>query len=128
MFLEKLLRIVTPVGEDDQGFRAWSEQSSFLDLLAEQRKGASTILYGSSFNHGSLLIQSILVPIEDLKSVPPEDMMQGNWPLAAWSCGLVYGGAVPRGWSIASPSKALSQVVFSGASNLCSIDPSKVAR
>jgi hypothetical protein len=95
MFLEKLLRIVTPVGEDDQGFRAWSEQSSFLDLLAEQRKGASTILYGSSFNHGSLLIQSILVPMEDLKSVPPKDMMHWNWPLESWSCGLVYGGGRP---------------------------------
>ena len=95
MFLEKLLRIVTPVGEDDQGFRAWSEQSSFLDLLAEQRKGASTILYGSSFNHGSLLIQSILVPMEDLKSVAPKDMIHWNWPLASWSCGLVYGGGRP---------------------------------
>jgi len=95
MFLEKLLRIVTPVGEDDQGFRAWSEQSSFLDLLAEQRKGASTILHGASFNHGSLLIVSILVPLEDLITVPPEDMIRWNWPLDSWSCGLVYGGGRP---------------------------------
>ncbi len=95
MLLEKLLRIVTPVGEDDQGFRTWSEQSSFLDLLAEQRKGASAILYGSSFNHGSLLIRSILVPMEDLKSVPLEDMMHWDWPLDSWSCGLVYGGGEP---------------------------------
>ncbi|MGO8758576.1 MAG: hypothetical protein ACLQG3_10670 [Terracidiphilus sp.] len=95
MFLEKLLRIVTPVGEDDQGFRAWSEQSSFLDLLAEQREGTSTILYGASFNRGGLLIQSILVPLEDLITVPPEDMMHWNWPLDSWSCGLVYGGGHP---------------------------------
>jgi hypothetical protein len=95
MLLEKLLRIVTPVGEDDQAFRAWSEQSSFLDLLAEQREDASAILYGSSFNHGSLLIRSILVPLEDLVAIPPEDMLHWNWPLDSWSCGLVYGGGRP---------------------------------
>jgi hypothetical protein len=52
MCLEKLLRIVTPVNEGEERFIAWSEQSSFLDLLAEQRTGRSIILYSSCFNHG----------------------------------------------------------------------------
>src|ERR1700733_9785727 len=75
MCLEELLRIVTPAQEGEEGFRAWSEQSSFLELIAEQRQGKSIILYGTSFNHGSLLLRSILVPIQNLDAAKPEDMM-----------------------------------------------------
>ena len=89
MCLEKLLKIVTPVMEGEEGFRAWSEQSSFLDLLAEQRKRGPFILYSSSFNHGSLLLRSILVSIKDLDTVKPEDIMHWDVPHESWSCGLV---------------------------------------
>lgn len=92
MFLEKLLRIVTPVDQGEQGFWAWSQQAGFLDLLAEQRRAESVVLYGSSFNHGSLLIHSILVPIEDLETVNPEDMTHWDNPHGSWSYGLAYGG------------------------------------
>jgi hypothetical protein len=95
MCLEELLKIVTPVKEDEEGFHAWSEQSSFLDLLAEQRKSTPIILYSSSFNHGSLLLHSILVPIKDLDTVKPEDLMHWDYPRDSWSCGLVYGGGQP---------------------------------
>jgi hypothetical protein len=66
MCLEKLHKIVTPLTEDDAEFREWSEQSLFSDLLYKQRDGQAIILHGSSFNHGSLLLRSILVPIDDL--------------------------------------------------------------
>jgi len=95
MCLEKLLKIVTPVKEGEEGFREWSEQSSFFDLLAEQREGTSINLYSSSFNHGSLLLQSILVPFKDLDTAKPEDMMNWGTMHDSWSCGLVYGGGEP---------------------------------
>jgi hypothetical protein len=95
MCLEELLRIVTPVTEGEETFRVWSEQSSFLELLAEQRKSAPIILYSSSFNHGSLLLRSILVPIKNLDAAKPEDMMHWDNIHDSWSCGLAYGGGRP---------------------------------
>src|ERR1035441_1807778 len=95
MCLEKLLRIVTPVNEGEEGFLEWSEQSSFLNFLAEQRTGRSIILYSSCFNNGSLLLHSILVPINALDAVKPDDMMHWDDPRESWSCGLVYGGGQP---------------------------------
>ncbi len=95
MGLEELLKIVTPTKEGEEGFRAWSEQSPFLDLLAEQRKGKSITLYCSSFNHGSLLLRSILVPIKKLDPAKPEDMMRWDNLHDSWSCGLAYGGGRP---------------------------------
>jgi hypothetical protein len=95
MCLEKLLKVVAPVAKDEDGYQEWLEQSSFFNLLAEQREGASTILYGTGFNHSSLLIQSLLIPMEDLDKAEPEDMMTWDSPHDSWSCGLVYGGGQP---------------------------------
>jgi hypothetical protein len=95
MLPDTLLQIVTPVREGEEGFQQWSEHSSFFGLLSEQLQGPSLVLYGSSFNHGSLLIKSILVPMEDLDKVKPEDMTRWDSPYESWSCGLVYGGGQP---------------------------------
>lgn len=95
MCLDTLLQIVTPVREGEEGFHEWSEHSSFFRLLSEQRQDSSLVLYGSSFNRGSLLIKSILVPMEDLDKVKPEDMTRWDSPYESWSCGLVYGGGQP---------------------------------
>jgi hypothetical protein len=112
MCLETLLRIVTPVNEGEDGFRAWSEQSPFLDLLAEQRKGRSLILYGSSFNHGGLLLRSILVPTEDLDAVKPEDMTQWHCPIESWSCGYAYGGGQPPHMEYSDPLSGICPSAF----------------
>ena len=92
MCLDTLLQIVTPVRDGEEGFHEWSEHSSFFGFLSEQLQGPSLVLYGSSFNHGSLLIKSILVPMEDLEKVKPEDMTRWDSPYESWSCGLVTGG------------------------------------
>jgi hypothetical protein len=118
MCLDKLLRIVTPVNEGEEGFRAWSEQSSFLDLLAEQRSGRSIILYCSSFNHGSLLLHSILVPINDLDAVKPDDMMHWDDPRESWSCGLVYGGGQPPRLEYSRPLSGICPGAFEGGQRL----------
>ena len=118
MCLEKLLRIVTPVSEGEEGFRAWSEQSSFLDLLAEQRTGRSIILYISSFNHGSLLLHSILVPIKDLDTVKPVDMMHWDNPHDSWSCGLVYGGGQTPRLEYCRPLSRICPSAFQGGQQL----------
>lgn len=95
MCLDTLLQIVSPVREGEEGFQEWSEQSSFFGLLSEQLQGRSLVLYGSSFNHGSLLIKSILVPMAELDKVNPEDMTRWDSPYESWLCGLVYGGGQP---------------------------------
>jgi hypothetical protein len=118
MCLEKLLRIVTPVNEGEEGFHAWSEQSSFLDLLAEQRAGRSTILYSASFNHGSLFLHSIFVPIKDLDTVNPDEMMHWNDPHDSWSCGLVYGGDQPPRLEYDEPLSGISPGAFQGGQQL----------
>ena len=79
MCLEKLLRIVTPVNEGEQGFRAWSEQSSFLDLLAEQRTGRSIMYYCS---HSITWSANRLSKGESMKYI-------------AWLCFLVASLVVP---------------------------------
>jgi hypothetical protein len=118
MCLQELLRIVTPVREGEEGFRAWSEQSSFLDILAEQRKGGPFILYSSSFNHGSLLLRSILVPVNDLDTVKPEDMMHWDVPHESWSCGLVYGGGQPPRLEYDQPLSRIRPSAFRGGQQL----------
>ena len=118
MCLEKLLRIVTPVNEGEEGFRTWSEQSSFLDLLAEQRTGRSIILYSSSFNHGSLLLHSILVPIKDLDTVKPDDLMHWDDPRESWSCGLVYGGDQPPRLEYSRPLSGICPGAYEGGQRL----------
>lgn len=90
--LEKLAKIVTPVKEGDEGFKEWSEQSMFFAFLAEQREETSIVLYASSFDHGSLLLKTILVPIGDLEHATPDSLTRWDDPLESWSCGLVYGG------------------------------------
>ena len=112
MCLEELLRIVTPVEEGEEGFRAWSEQSSFFDLLAEQRKGKSIILYSTSFNHGSLLLRSILVPIKNLDAAKPEDMMHWENIHDSWSCGLAYGGGQPPRVEYSEPLSGMRPTAF----------------
>ncbi|MGA2888205.1 MAG: hypothetical protein ABSE51_09160 [Terracidiphilus sp.] len=116
--MEKPLRIVTPVNEGEQGISAWSEQSSFLDLLAEQRIGRSIILYASGFNHGSLLLHSILVPINDLDAVKPDDMMHWDDPNESWSCGLVYGGGQPPHLEYSRPLSGIRPGAYEGGQKL----------
>ncbi len=118
MCLEKLLRIVTPVNEGEEGFNSWSEQSLFLDLLAEQRTGQSIILYSSSFNHGSLLLHSILVPINDLDAVKPDDMMHWDDLGESWSCGLVYGGGQPPHLEYSRPLSGIRPGAYEGGQKL----------
>jgi hypothetical protein len=118
MCLEKLLRIVTPVNEGEEGFSSWSEQSSFMELLAEQRTGRSIILYSSSFNHGSLLLHSILVPINDLDAVKPDDMMDWDDPRESWSCGLVYGGGKPPRLEYDRPLSGIRPSAYEGGLRL----------
>ena len=118
MCLEKLLRIVTPVNEGEEGFRAWSEQSSFFDLLAEQRTGRSIILYSNSFNHGSLLLYSILVPIKDLDDLKPDDMIHWDNPHDSWSCGPVYGGGQPPRLEYSKPLSGIRPSAFQGGQKL----------
>src|SRR5665213_3888362 len=95
MYLERLVKIVTPSEEDDDKFKEWSNQTEFFNLLANQLLGSSLILYASSFNHGSLLIKSILVPVEALEKENPEDMPRWDSQHYSWSCGLTYGGGRP---------------------------------
>jgi hypothetical protein len=95
MCLDTLLQIVTPVREGEEGFLEWSQHSSFFGLLSDQLQGPSLILYGSSYNRGSLLIKSILVPVEDLDLIEPEALTRWDSPYDSWSCGLTYGGGEP---------------------------------
>ena len=118
MCLEKLLRIVTPVNEGEEGFLEWSEQSSFLNFLAEQRTGRSIILYSSCFNHGSLLLHSILVPINALDAVKPDDMMHWDDPRESWSCGLVYGGGQPPRLEYSRPLSRICPSAYEGGQRL----------
>ena len=118
MCLEKLLRIVTPVNEGEEGFLEWSEQSSFLNFLAEQRTGRSIILYSSCFNHGSLLLHSILVPINALDAVKPDDMMHWDDPRESWSCGLVYGGGQPPRLEYSGPLSRICPGAYEGGQRL----------
>ncbi|MBU0593839.1 MAG: hypothetical protein KKH74_08905 [Gammaproteobacteria bacterium] len=96
MSIEKLLKIVSPDFVDEVAARAWSEQLSLFELLEEQRAGTSVMLYGSTFNTGSLLLHSILVPAQALESIEEDDLTnwQGN-PYESWTCGLVTGGGMP---------------------------------
>lgn len=96
MSIERLLKIVSPVTKDEEAVRVWSEQISLFDLLEEQRTGPWIMLYGSSFNTGSLLLHSILVPLQDLQNVESDDLTswEGN-PYSSWTCGLVWGGGMP---------------------------------
>src|SRR5258708_14683200 len=103
MCLDTLLQIVSPIREGEEGFHEWCGPSSFFGLLSEQLQGPSLLLYGSSFNHGSLLIKSILVPMEDLDKVKPEDMTRWDNPYESWSCGLVYGGGQPQHLEYSEP-------------------------
>jgi hypothetical protein len=115
MCLDTLLQIVTPVREGEEGFHEWSEHRLFFGLLSEQLQGPSLVLYGSSFNCGSLLIKSILVPMEELDKVKPEDMTRWDSPYESWSCGLVYGGGQPPRLEYSEPlSKSFPDAFRSG--------------
>ena len=119
--LEQLAKIVTPVKEGDEGFEEWSEQSLFFAFLAEQREETSIVLYASSFDHGSLLLKTILVPLEDLEQVTPDALTRWDDPLESWSCGLVYGGregarveySTPLSRIQPDPLKSRERLVFS---------------
>lgn len=104
MSIEKLLKIVSPTFEDKEGARVWSEQLSLFDLLKEQRAAPSIMLYGSSFNTGSLLLHSILVPAQDTENLEADDLTswEGN-PYSSWTCGLVWGGGLPARVEFAKP-------------------------
>jgi hypothetical protein len=118
MCLEKLLKIVTPVKEGEEKFNEWSKQFYFFNLLADQQLASSLILYGTSFNHGSLLIKSILVPIKDLDKAGPEDMTRWDSPYESWSCGLVYGGGRPPRLEYSEPLSRCSPDAFKNGQQL----------
>lgn len=112
MCLDTLLQIVTPVREGEKSFSEWSECAPFFALLSEQLKGPTLILYGSTFNHGSLLIKSILVPMKDLNKVQPEDLARWDSPHDSWSCGLAYGGGRPPRVEYSEPLAGCSPKAF----------------
>src|SRR6185437_16051116 len=118
MCLEKLLRIVTSVDEGAEGFREWSEQSLFLNLLAEQRSGRNVFLHCYSFNHGSLFLHSILVPIKELDTVSPEGMMRWSAPHDSWSCGQVSGGGQPTHLEFSEPLSGMTPNAFQSGQKL----------
>jgi hypothetical protein len=68
MSTSQLLEIVSATGEQVSSDQA--EQKHLLALLAEQRRGGPILLYGSSFNLGSVFIHSALVPAEALDGIP----------------------------------------------------------
>lgn len=103
MSIEKLQKIVTPTFSDEEGARTWSEQLNLLELLAEQRDSQSIILYGSSFNTGSLLLDSILVPLQELEGIAEDDLRSWDVQFGSWSCGLVWGGGSPARVEFGSP-------------------------
>lgn len=95
MSVERLLEIVTPPAATDR-LESWSSQVPLLALLGEQRTGRSLVLYGSTFNGGSMMIHSVLVPRSALDGIQLQALTQwqGN-PYDSWSCGLVWGGGRP---------------------------------
>lgn len=95
MSIENLLKIVYPASSDEESVLIWSEQLGLMSLLEEQRTTTSIMLYGSSFNTGSILLRSILVPEEDIKDIAEDDLINWESPYGSWSCGLVQGGGLP---------------------------------
>jgi hypothetical protein len=120
MSIEKLLAIVSPA--NGEGAAKRSEQQGFFDLLDEQRSASSVILYGSSFNLGSVLIHSILVPERKVRGIRSSDRVSWEASLYdSWTCGLVWGGGQPPRVEFGSPSLKVGkrrledshQIVFS---------------
>jgi len=116
MCIETLLKIVSPASTEEKDSQAWYEQHSLFELLETQRNGPSLILYGSSFNTGSILLHSILVPVQDIENINADDLI--NWegnPYDSWSCGLVWGGGKPARVEFNSPlSRIGSKTLMNG--------------
>lgn len=125
MSLEKLLQLVTPPSNEAEAVKH-AEQLSRFSLLEEERKGNWIMLYGSTFNRGSAMLHSVLVPSAELKKADPEDLTHwsGN-PYDSWGCGLVSGGGEPPRVELSPPllnvgSKAVKnyrQLVFGRSFN-----------
>jgi hypothetical protein len=98
MSVKELLKIVAPPGSPgtDGAEGAWSRQLPLHDLLEKQRQGDSLALYGCSFDSGSFMIHSVLVPQASLGNADPEVLSHwsGN-PFDSASCGEVWGGGKP---------------------------------
>jgi hypothetical protein len=95
--LPGILRIVSRPDGDERALKAWYDQTSLLQLLADQRTGPTTLLYASGFGGGSLFMRAILVPLAELAVVDAHDL--AGWstsPHDSWSCGLVWGAGGAR--------------------------------
>lgn len=118
MSIEKLLKIVSLTSTDEEGIKKWSEQQSLLDLLEEQRSAQSIMLYGSSFNTGSLLLHSILVPEQDIKDIAEDDFHSWDSSFNSWTCGLVWGGGSPARVEFDNPRFQIGKKTFENSQPL----------
>lgn len=118
MSIEKLLKIVSLTSTDEEDIKKWSEQQSLLDLLEEQRSAQSIMLYGSSFNTGSLLLHSILVPEQDIKDIAEDDFHSWDSSFNSWTCGLVWGGGSPARVEFDNPRFKIGKKTFENSQPL----------
>ena len=73
----------------------WAEQLRLFDFLEQQRRGGPIVLHAWCTNTGSLLIKTLLVPLETIAGFDGSKLHRWDSLRASPYCGLVEGGGLP---------------------------------
>ena len=88
-------KLLTPPKADSARMTEWAEQHRLFDFLDQQRRGDPIVLHAWCANTGSILIHSLMVPLETIADFDPLKLHRWDLLHASPGCGLVEGGGLP---------------------------------
>jgi len=95
MTSEAFWNLLEPPDADPARITEWVEQLRLFDFLEQQRRGGPVVLYASCTNTGTLLIKTLLVPLETIAGFDSSKLHRWDFMHASPYCGLVEGGGLP---------------------------------
>ena len=92
---EAFWNFLEPPDSDSSRMQEWAEQLGLFDFLKQQRLGGPIVLHAWCTDTGSLLINTLLVPIETTADFDRSALHSWDPLHASPGCGLVEGGGLP---------------------------------
>ena len=87
--------ILAPPNSDPSLMTEWADQRQLFEFLEQQRSGGPIVLHAWCTNTGSLLIDTLLVPLEKIEGFDRSKLHRWDSLRASPYCGLEEGGGLP---------------------------------
>ena len=89
---EAFWNLLEPPDADSARTTDWAQQLRLFDFLEQQRCGGPIVLHAWCTNTGSLVIKTLLVPLETIAGFDRSKFHHWDLLRASPGCGLVEGG------------------------------------